>query len=537
MTVAFVRQLGAESGLQLNPLIDSSEIPSIGNDDQVMGIAMRALRGRIDKPFKVTRADVYKKLGKGESVRLNKRNEAFIHVVEALNNGVYEVVVQRMTTAQAKIKWITVSNSFTYAVADARDDDAMINIRHLGCYNDGIRVAFHADPSDDGISPVTMVYFRAIDPDGVVVFEAKGSLDPTARDDYNESQYLPDVITKLSDEWEMVIKEDATVTPTSTAYGYDTFGSEKYATSDVLLAFEEGPTVYGTQDYQRFRSNLTATPHDYAYIAGGGETDAEFVKQMAQLAYDTNRQLRIDIPGDLTPEQAITKAKEWNIGSNKAAHLVHVFWAPLKTDDPIGLSGSGYYGTSALNIALACERNARKNGKGFAPKNYPIAGREYPLSGRTRVNQMQQLTSQQLNALAKAKINPVVYETYTGGGRYVFRDCLTSAQVDSSLKKLISVVDMSTSIDESVTRAGKDFLQLPMQVAVKKMENFLTRLFEDAEASGWLVPSNAPEMKGKASQFSVKPNEIRPYDVMDVMYWLRYDGVARQIMVTQTITR
>ena len=246
MTVAFVRQLGAESGLQLNPLIDSSEIPSIGNDDQVMGIAMRALRGRIDKPFKVTRSDVYKKLGKGESVRLNKRNEAFIHVVEALNNGVYEVVVQRMTTTQAKIKWITVSNSFTYAVADARDDDAMINIRHLGCYNDGIRVAFHADPSDDGISPVTMVYFRAIDPDpdGVVVFEAKGSLDPTARDDYNESQYLPDVITKLSDEWEMVIKEGATVTPTSTAYGYDTFGSEKYATSDVLLAFEAGPTVY-----------------------------------------------------------------------------------------------------------------------------------------------------------------------------------------------------------------------------------------------------------------------------------------------------
>ena len=35
MTVSFVRQLGAESGVQLNPLRDNSEIPAGDNSDQV----------------------------------------------------------------------------------------------------------------------------------------------------------------------------------------------------------------------------------------------------------------------------------------------------------------------------------------------------------------------------------------------------------------------------------------------------------------------------------------------------------------------
>lgn len=66
-----------------------------------------------------------------------------------------------------------------------------------------------------------------------------------------------------------------------------------------------------------------------------------------------------------------------------------------------------------------------------------------------KITQTVKLRDQDLNALARAKINPVVYETYTGGGRYVFRDSLTCAGRRISLKKLIAVADMSTSIDEA----------------------------------------------------------------------------------------
>ncbi len=88
-----------------------------------------------------------------------------------------------------------------------------------------------------------------------------------------------------------------------------------------------------------------------------------------------------------------------------------------------------------------------------------------------------------------------------------------------------------------VTRAAKDYLQLPMETSVKRMRDYLTFLFEGAEASKWLVPSADPMMNGKAWAYQVQPNELRPYDSMDVSYWLRYDGTNRQTFVTQTLTR
>jgi hypothetical protein len=120
---------------------------------------------------------------------------------------------------------------------------------------------------------------------------------------------------------------------------------------------------------------------------------------------------------------------------------------------------------------------------------------------------------------------------------YVFRDSLTSAPVDSSLKKLIAVADMSSTIDHFVTRYSKMVLQLPMAVAIKRMENMLTSLFDSAQASGWLIPSKERDMNGKGWRFLVQPNEQRPYELMDGRYWLRYDGTTRQIHVTQILSK
>ena len=113
MSTAFVRQLGSESGVQLNPLRDNSEIPAGDNSDQVFGIMMRATRGRIDKPFAVDRGNVFKKLGNGEQVRLSALNEAWVHVVEALNKGAYQAIIQRLSTTSAAIKWLVVAVEMT----------------------------------------------------------------------------------------------------------------------------------------------------------------------------------------------------------------------------------------------------------------------------------------------------------------------------------------------------------------------------------------------------------------------------------------
>lgn len=546
MSTAFVRQLGAESGVQLNPLRDNSEIPASDNSDQVFGIMMRATRGRIDKPFAVDRGNVFKKLGTGEQIRISALNEAWVHVVEALNKGAYQAIVQRLVTTDAEVKWAVVkyddlTDTFSYTVADEPVAPYLFAVKHLECYNDGIKLEFRAEEVVDAGVPANndKLTLRIRDKDNNLLYEFFGSLKSDAKDDYGNSAYLPDVALSMTDAVEIsigVAAASAVISADSPAYGYDENGQQKWSKSSVLVCFDEGSTAYTTQDYMKAREKLQYTQFNYAYIASGGTKAPALLAQLAQLAFDTNRQLRFDIPGNLNPEAAIAFVEQLNMGASQTAHLMHAFWAPLKSDDPTGINPNGYFGTATLNIAYACGRNAQKNAKGFAPKNYPIAGREWPVQ-RTRISQTYSLRDQELNALARAKINPVVYESYTGGGRYVFRDSLTCALVESSLKKLIAVADMSTSIDEAVTRAGKDFLQLPMDISQKKMRDFLTMLFEGAEASKWLVPSNAPEMGGKAWVFDVRPNEMRPYDALDVSYWLRYDGTNRQTFITQTLTR
>lgn len=547
MTVSFVRQLGAQAGIQLNPLRDASEIPTTGNADQVFAIVMRATRGRIDKPFRVNSGNVFSKLGRGEPIRVNALNEAWVHVVEALNNGAYEAVVQRLVTSEAAISWARVGVNATtkateFAVSPTEPTAPyLLAVKHLDCHNDGIKVEIAADEKLVGgvHTDTDRLTLRILDAKDEALYEFYGSLNPEAKDDYGNSLYLPDVVAAQTDAVEVkvgVTGADAVISKLSDAYGFDAGGKPKAARSAVLACFTEGGTAYTVADYTAAREKLQGSPHDFGYISSGGTQNSGLLAQLAQLAFETNTQLRFDVPGNLTPAAAIAFVESLNLGASPTAHLLQAFWAPFTSNDPTGINRASYIGVATLNIAYACARNAQTNAKGFAPKNYPVAGRQWPIN-RMGIVQRQALKQQELSMLAQAKINPAIFESYTGGSRYVFRDSLTCALVDSSLKKLISVADMSSSIDDAVTRFGKDVLQLPMDVAVRRMNDFLRDLFTGAEASGWLMPSSAPEMGGAAWRYDVRPNEVRPYDRLDVSYWLRYDGVARQIFVTQTLTR
>jgi len=670
MAVTFTRQLGAESGIQLNPLQDNSEMAGFSADDQVFGIMMQCERGRIDKPFLVDSNNVYQKLGNKPLMRDYASNEAWVQVVEALNNGAMGAVVQRIvpqhnvlsgggpdTTKNASIipayvvasvpgtpinvkafynknvdiastaalrdsgsyvvlsgdtilltgqtdkrqngPWVITSaaGSWTYARpasyhtgtsypddiscsvigagsinvgkiyvttgpltvgatdttwvrqmetdykfhTGAPSSDYLFSVIHNECFNDGIKLSFRAEEKENGSGvavPNNKITLRLSDITGTLIHEFHGSLSKTDVDDYGNSAYLPDVVASLTDAVIVAVNPTATtIAVNSDGYGYAEDGSEQWAVSATLKCFSPGSRLdVLVDDFVDAKNSLKATTYNYQYIASGGSKDSNLIGQCAQLAYDTNRQFRLDVPGNLTPDEAIALVTSYQLGANQTSHLIHAFWAPLKSADPTGTNPTGYFGTSALNIAYACARNAQTNAKGFAPKNYPIAGAAWPLR-RMGFIQTYTPTNQERSQLARAKINPVLYEVYSGGGRYVFVDSLTCANVDNSLKKLISVAEMSSSIDDAVTRYGKEVLQLPMKIGVMRMNDFLKTLFEGAEASGWIVPSNDITMKGKSWMSDVRPNEARPYERMDVSYWVRYDGTVRQIFVTQTLTK
>lgn len=540
MVKAFVRQLGAQPGVQLNPLRDLSEGFAPDQSDQVFAVPMRSKRGRIDRPFLVNAGNALRRLGSGESIRASALNEALVQVNEALNNGAAAAVVHRLTTAGASLSYIVVTadagtGNLTFSVSASLPGTAyLMAIRHMDCFADGIRVEVHADAlmMNGAQVDATSVTVQLRDPvDGEILFSVTGSLNAAALDDFGRSLYLPSVASQLdeNESVQFVVPPGGTIRVGSNAYGRDSNGLDRTAQSAVLSYFLEGSTGYMAADYTLARTRLAETTLQFDYIASGGSQSTALLAQMAQLAYDTGRQFRFDVAGTLLPDQAIAFVNQLAIDS----HYCAAFWAPIQSDDALN-GGRAVIGTAAYNIARACARNAVTNAQGLAAKNRPIAGRGHPIN-RTGIRQLVMPTQADLSNLANAHINPVLFERFDGGGQYVFADSLTLARTNSSFRKLIAVSDMSTDLDNRITEFLRGVIHLPISEATRKARDYMQALFESAQGAGWLVPS--ADLDGAAFRYTVEPNRQSPEDRIDAAYALRYDGTTRQIFATQSIVR
>lgn len=538
---AFVRQLGSQPGVQLNPLRDATDGVSPDNSDQVIGVLARLTRGRIDKPFRVNRTNLLALTGPAEAIRVSALNEAKLQTYEALNNGAVEAVVMRLTPAAATKSFATLNFSGTPAgsantvafgtLTSAPTTGYSIYLMHHNCHNDGIKVALHADKTPlDGVAvAATDVVLRVLDINGNLLHEFAGSLNPLAKNDFGTSTYLPDVVDQLSGGALSVwVADGATVPTTSNAYGRSS-GKDNWAISDPLVCFNEGGTTYTDTDYDKCITALRDARDGYGYLITGGTQNLSLLAKLASLAIETNTPLKLDVDGKLTPSQAIT----FDASLNFDHHLIHKNWAPLKAADPMN-GGVAVWGTGGLQAGFSCARNARINAKGFAPKNYPIAGRQWPLN-RVGVTQLVALQEQEESDLARAQINPVIYSTFNGGGLYVWTDSLTAAKTTVSFRKLQSVAERSVTLDTWVTLAAKEWLQLPMADFIRRMTSFLDTLLQNAQASEWLVP--AKMLDGAAFKFTVMPSEVHPEDTVHIEYWPSFDGTVRKVIVQQTLVK
>lgn len=426
-------------------------------------------------------------------------------------------------------------------------------LMHLEAFNDGVIVELHADAVRVNSAPASndVVTLRLRDPvNNGVLWQFTGSLHDDATDDFGNSIYLPDVIQSQTDAMEIVIGGNTAIAPSSPAYGYDGNGQQQWVSSvDPVYYFSEGPSdtafAYDDTDLYAARQSLQATNLPFGYISGGGNNAASLdsfyqalLAELAALSHLTNVPLKFDVPFDTGDPSPVATAINWieglNLYAGDSPHLLHAYWTPIVCQDPTGLSGRLCIGTATLNIAYACGRNARVNSNGFARKNAPVAGTNWPINRR---NMQQQYfpTEQDLSALATAKINPVLFKPYATGGKFVFVDFLTMAPVTNSLRKLISVAEMACAIDQAIADYSNEIIALPMTEAIVQTKDFLKALFEGAELAAWLVPS--AELNNAAFAYSVVADAQRPYDLALISYSLSYDGAVRQIIMTQTLVK
>lgn len=533
----FSRNLGGRPGVQLNPLRDDTDYPTLSTADQVFAVAGRFTRGRIDRSFQVTQSNQARALGVGGSLNASVLNEARVQIYEALRDGASAAVVARFAPSSSVLSLIAIKDApleaDVFTVDTATPVGSLITLKHLECFSDGVIVEINAvealDAGDEQVAS-KIVKLRLRDPVSkeLLFTEFQGSLDPLAKDEYNKSQYLPDIVSAITDLLEVSVPPGALVAPTSSFYGLDANGADKFV-SKLLAYYVEGQPPYAAVDYDAACKKLKRSQTGYGFIISGGNQDPLFITKLIELGYQVNKQVRWDISGTLTPE-AVKNLYD-SVGGTDSLYS-QCFWAPLLADDPLN-GGKAFIGTAGINVGLACARNARTDANGIARKNWPVAGSEFPLT-RSGISQKFDPEDEELVLLAKTGINPVIFIDFASGGRYVFNDSITGAKTNAD-RKLIAVSDMATSVDDMVARYGQECLQKPMDTAIKMMTDFLQNLFEDLETAKWLIPS--VELGNRAFVAEIKRNTSAPNSKMDVRYWTKYDGTNRVTEITQTLSK
>lgn len=540
--VPYTRSLGARPGVQLNPLIDNTELFAAGNDDQKFAVVGRFLRGRIDKAFRVNPGNMMRVLGKSVSPNVNQLAETYVQMYEAFKNGAVEAVVSRLHVASAELKYMVVQGSATgsacwdvNAAADtgtAGAFDSILGIKHLECFNEGVTAEIYAVAAVDGDdNPIASKWVKLRLKDKTskaVLFSFEGSLDPSAVDEFNQSTYLPNVVSGQTDlvEIEVSVLGLDGVPTTCAFYGKDGSGIEKWVSAD-LVYFTEGSTTYANTDYDASCAELHDSEHGYGYILGGNKGVDAYVSKLIELGVSINKQVVWDLDGD-NAAAAITAYNAVNVDT----HYSQVYWAPLLRNDPLN-GGKARIGVSGIQVGMRCSRNARTDANGFAPKNYPIAGKDWAITA-TGIVQYNTPTDLELDDLAEAHINPVLFERYNAGAKYVFTDSLTGAKSNGD-RKLIAVAEMSSTVDHYIASFGKECLQLPMLDGIKRMSDFVKKILDAAETAKWIKPSE--ELGGRSYIATVAPNAARPNDRMDEAHACRYDGTVRAIYVQQTLSK
>lgn len=545
MSGSFTRQLGQQPGTQLNPMQDQSgQTGNLGTWDQTVALAMRATRGRIDRPFVVRLSDFKRKLGKPQSMATNAANEAMVVAYECLRKGASSLVVQRLVDGAQDVKWVVftsdAASTFTTEDAEPADaDDFTFAFQHMLCHGDGIKVSVHADAVATGSGPAAaqVLTVKVLDANGDELHSVTGSLDPAAQDDSGLSLYLPDVSERfLGDVLKWKIKGGAEVAPTHDSYGKSA-GAPRWASSSLLTAFTEGGSTYSTQAYEAARTALANTDLDFGHIISAGCRSVAFITQLIELGYTRNRQVIIDVPGELSADQARAWVAQFDAGDPGHDWFPQFYWAPIKALDPMN-GGMAVFGTSGNQAGQRCARNAVVNAYGFAGKNRPIAGRDYPL-GRTAARLVFAPTTSWDDVrsdLAQAKINPVLPETYADGSLIVFGDCLTAAKTTTSYRKLVSVAEMASHLDEMVARLDQQTRFLPQAEKKRFVERKLETIFSQATASGWLTVGQDLEGKDIAPyEYQVTTQPVNAVDTLHITYWLHYDGCNRRTEITQIL--
>lgn len=400
---------------------------------------------------------------------------------------------------------------------------------------DGYTVSVHLDAYNDQVIDDKSVRMTLDIIDTVSrekLYSISGALADDSLDEFGDTRYIGDLAELLNDVFVFTagvypVEYMPSLADTLNA-SFDVNGNAIFYELAVTPSTQD-TGAFGEADFEVAKLKLLNTTEQYGYLLGGGSRALGLLSRLGDIAYERAVNFAYDVPSEYTPSQAIA----WNNQLAFDTHYATCYWAPIKSVNHL-TGGKSLWGSSGANVGMRCARNANRNSFGFARKNAPVAGVRAKL-GRVKMISTYELSQPERNDLAKARINYVGNETYAEGSFFVFVDSLTQKRSDTSFLKLNSVAEMSTDLDQQITRFAKSSLQLPMEESIAATLEFAEGLLDAAQNSKWLKPS--ADLGGNAWIVVVMPSEANPADEMFIEFSACYDGVNRQTKITQTVKR
>lgn len=356
-----------------------------------------------------------------------------------------------------------------------------------------------------------------------VVYRVQGNLS-RAENDYNSlwnvagmSEYFKsfDVLYRESDSGTLVL----TVKNSSAFNPVDGLGRNKQTIGDLTV----DNVAFNSDSLYNALVTLDERP---SHIVLNRTNDLVVYNTLLRVIDKLNVPLDIELDPTLTVAQAVAMATSLSAQDDR----VQIIWSPNKARprDAVTLKGrkkpcramGQYTGMKML-------RNAVTSAKGIPRIESPIAGVDYPFT-YPAMELAVALTEQDLEQLAKAKINVVRPINYDVGTFFVMSDILTQYPQKNSALRLVNVAEIVCYTTNRCT----DILKRHM---LKKTSGFLRDASRDIQefldgCVGADLLSASEELGGKPYSFTLVPDDNFPFERVRFYLARRPQGAVRAVI-------
>lgn len=362
-----------------------------------------------------------------------------------------------------------------------------------------------------------------------VLYQVRGKLI----DDINDFSSILAVAdaTEFFSSFELQMQSDANVISAIQASdAYNAYGTLGRSVESLAVPADDIP-----DDDIDLHDVITLAEVKPTYLTHGLTDDVSLFTTLLRAANTLNIPLYVELPQDITAEQAAQMASMLDTGD----HHVAVYWNPTLSSrrDAIALRSTKKT-RSCLGVLLgyALLRNARANGQGIPPIHVPIAGHDFPMPWRNiEMLPGVKLNEATLEMLATAKVNVVAPVRFDGGVRYVFNDCLTQYNSKTSALRLTNAADIEMFSADRVIQIIRRHMLKPTATFIDDADRDCRKVLDACVSAGLLKP--AEDLNGAPYTLSIIPRDDRPFDAVDIAFARRPEGAVRAAYLTTTINK